>query len=216
MIYPLSIRRENDYLASSFGYKQGHPWFQWRWGEDLTGVATVMDDFGKPVYDIHCACGVNKAIHTDPNCNWSTLAPQKKKVCIVPRYAQQWVMSVWGPAPEYGCYLPVGDPEKTLAILPDRQPSRGDTILVMMAVTEHYSKSAVERTKEFREKGKERWAVSSDKDPDKPMGTLQAQYYEMLKDSFPVGLKDEYGKTTQFHGQTGVGESPATSKLVIP
>lgn len=209
MIYPLSVRRENDYLASTFGYRDAHPRFQWRWGEDLTAIAPVLDDAGKQVYDYHCACGINVMVHTDPRCNWSTPAPRAEKICIVPRYAQQWVMATWAPDP-YLCYMPVGDPEKTLAIVPDQRPSHDDTLLIIAALIEHFSKSPVERISELKDRMAELEKVSLFPDQ---MGTRQRELYERIRAEAPVGLKDEYGRTTQWHGQAGIGPSPMV-KLV--
>ena len=148
-----------------------------------------------------------------------------EKVHLVPRLVKNWVMAVWVPIEndgQSGFYHPVGDPEKPLFIKDDLKPTRDDTILVMVAVTEHYSKSAVERTAEMREADDKKWATTRnvrDKngrlvpDESRPMGDLQKQLYDMLKQRSP-GLKDEYGRTTQFHGQTGVGSSPVEKKLV--
>jgi hypothetical protein len=209
----MAVTRENDFLASAFGRKQERGWFQWRWGADLTHVIPVLDDLGNPVNDVHCLCGLNQAVHTNPQCNWSTVTPRMEKVCLVPRLANNWVLSVWAPFPQYGYYCPVGDPEKPLYMKDNTLPTRDDTYLVMLAITEHYSESAIERNKKLLSRLDDQEKVSMDPDQ---MGSKQRQHYQMLKDLAPVGLKDEYGKTTQFHAQTGVGPSPAERKIIIP
>jgi hypothetical protein len=211
--YPKQVITENEFLATAFGQKQGRGWFQWLLGEDLTHVIPVRDDLGEPVVDFHCACGVNQAVHTNTNCNWSSVVPRMEKVCLVPRLARNWVMSVWAPLPTWGYYCPVGDPEKPLYMRDDMLPTHDDTLLVMAAVTEHYSKKAVERTRETLARLDEAERVSLDPDQ---MGSRQRQMYQRLKDEAPVGLKDEYGKTTQFHAQTGVGPSPRERKIIVP
>lgn len=211
--YPRAVKSENRRLKEILGYREGYPWYQWAWSEDLWMPTIKVDELGQPIYDYHCACGVNVSVHS-ATCSFTAPKPAWEMIKLVNNMKDKWVLCVWvrpefspsewehffggSPYPENGYYFPVGTATQCIATI--GIPERATTDECARHIKEHFSVSAKERSR----KTKENW---------KQKDIARRRVYEiMVRDAFPVHEGFPGAKENWSAG--GIGPSPVEKQLV--
>lgn len=166
MSYPSAIRRENEYLARELGNEHGKPRYQWAWSEDLQMPMVMLDEESKTILDYHCFCGVNVAVHSAA-CKFTVPRKRWQMRKLAPNKHDQWILCRWMPPeasrddwesmfgttpyPTEGHLVPVGDPEKCIALAPGQVPYRQSSELIVCHIKEHFTKTGAQRNKELED-----------------------------------------------------------------